>query len=88
MPQKEKILLVEDNKTLAKLLAKKTEDSLSVEVDIAYSMEEAKNFISNTEKPYFIALLDLNLPDAPDGEVVDYVLSHNIEVIVLTGNLD
>lgn len=88
MGEKEKILLVEDNKTLAKLLAKKTKNSLNVDVDTAYTMKEAKDFIENSTKPYFLALLDLNLPDAPDGEIVDYVLLKNIEVIVLTGNLD
>jgi diguanylate cyclase (GGDEF)-like protein len=84
----EKILLVEDNKALAKLLAKKTEASLGLEVDVAHSMEEATTLLRENKENYFIALLDLNLPDAPDGEIVDYVLSQNILVIVLTGNID
>lgn len=84
---REKILLVEDNKALAKLLAKKTESSLGMQVDVAHSMEEAKAFLKHSSD-YFIALLDLNLPDAPDGEIVDYVLELGILVIVLTGNID
>jgi len=84
----EKILLVEDNKALAKLLAKKSEASLGLEVDVAHSMEEAVELLRKNKNDYFIALLDLNLPDAPDGEIVDYVLSQNILVIVLTGNID
>lgn len=83
----ERILLVEDNKTLAKLLAKKMENSIGVSVDVAYSMQEAQAFILGGRN-YFLALLDLNLPDAPDGEIVDYVLSKDILVIVLTGNID
>lgn len=31
--------------------------------------------------------MDLNLPDAPNGEVVDFVLSQNILSIVLTGDM-
>ncbi|MCK9257927.1 MAG: response regulator, partial [Sulfurospirillaceae bacterium] len=88
MSKKEKILIVEDNKTLAKLLAKKTEMSLELEVDVAYTMQEAKEFVVKNDSNYFMALLDLNLPDAPDGEIVDYILSKNINVIVLTGNID
>ncbi|MBN2964749.1 diguanylate cyclase [Sulfurospirillum sp. T05] len=84
---REKILLVEDNKALAKLLAKKTESSLGMQVDVAHSMEEAKVFLKHAND-YFIALLDLNLPDAPDGEIVDYVLELGMLVIVLTGNID
>jgi diguanylate cyclase (GGDEF)-like protein len=84
---REKILLVEDNRALAKLLAKKTENSLGMQVDVAHSMEEAKTLLEESDA-YFIALLDLNLPDAPDGEIVDYVLSLGVLVIVLTGNID
>ena len=82
----EKILIVEDNKTLAKLIAKKIKETLDFEVDVAYSLKEAKLFIKAYK--YFITLLDLNLPDAPNGEVVDYALSKDQHVIVLSGNID
>lgn len=83
----ERVLLVEDNKTLAKLLAKKLESSIGIAVDVAHSMYEAQTLIANYGN-YFIGILDLNLPDAPNGEIVDYVLSKNILAIVLTGNID
>jgi len=82
----ERILIVEDNKTLAKLIAKKISDALNFEVDTAYSLHEAKLFLRMHK--YFVTLLDINLPDAPNGEVVDYVLSHNNHAIVLSGNID
>lgn len=82
----DRILIVEDNKTLAKLIAKKVETSLDIKVDIAYTQLEAKLFIKRYT--YFISLLDLNLPDAPNGEIVDFVLSKNIPVIVLSANID
>lgn len=82
----EKILVVEDNKTLAKLIAKKITHELNMDVDVAYNMAEAKLFIKTYK--YFLVLADLNLPDAPDGEVVDYALSKNSRVIVLSGSVD
>ena len=82
----ERILIVEDNKTLAKLIAKKIHEELKFEVDIAYSIHEAKLFLRIHQ--YFITLLDINLPDAPNGEVVDYVLKTGNQVIVLSGNID
>ncbi|MDO5045874.1 GGDEF domain-containing response regulator [Campylobacter sp.] len=85
--EKSRILIVEDNKSLAKLIAKKMEDNVDLGVDIAYSLEEAKGFLKNVND-YFIALLDLNLPDAPNGEVVDYVISKGLPSIVLTGSVD
>jgi len=81
-----RILIVEDNKTLAKLIAKKISDSLEYEVDVAYSMQEAKLFLSKYS--YFISLLDMNLPDAPNGEIVDFALSKKQHVIVLSANID
>ena len=82
----EKILIVEDNKTLANLIAKKIKETLKFEVDIAYTLQEAKLFIKAYK--YFITLLDLNLPDAPNGEIVDYALSKDQHVIVLSGSID
>ena len=82
----ERILIVEDNKTLAKLISKKIEHALEMKVDVAYTMAEAKLFLARYK--YFITLLDINLPDAPDGEVVDYALSKKNHVIVLSANID
>ena len=84
---KEKILIVEDNKALSKLIAKKMETHLHFDVDVAHSLAEAKAFIKK-EDNYFIALLDLNLPDAPDGEVVDFMIGKKVPSIVLTGSID
>ncbi|MDD3462353.1 MAG: diguanylate cyclase [Sulfurospirillaceae bacterium] len=83
----EKILIVEDNKALSKLLAKKMESNLIFNVDIAHSLNEAVEFI-DAGNEYFLALLDLNLPDAPNGEVVDYMIEHKVPSIVLTGSMD
>jgi len=82
----ERILIVEDNKTLAKLISKKIESELKFQVDIAYDLSEAKLFLHKYK--YFVALLDINLPDAPDGEVVDYTLSRDQRAIVLSANID
>jgi 3-deoxy-d-manno-octulosonic-acid transferase len=82
-----KILIVEDNKALAKLIAKKMEDNTDMYVDVAHSLAEAKNLLQDAEE-YFIALLDLNLPDAPNGEIVDFVASKGLPIIVLTGSMD
>jgi len=82
----DKILIVEDNKTLAKLIAKKIQSELDFEVDLAYSLKEAKLFLRMYK--YFLVLTDLNLPDAPNGEIVDYTLGKDNKVIVLSGNID
>lgn len=82
----DRILVVEDNKTLAKLIAKKISLELNFEVDVAYNLSEAKLFLKRYK--YFLTLLDINLPDAPNGEIVDYAIEKKNRVIVLSGNID
>lgn len=84
---KERILVVEDNKGLAKLIARKMEKEIDVEVVLAHTMADAKSAIEQNNN-FFLALLELNLPDAPDGQIVDFILDQNILSIVLTGNMD
>ncbi|OCX42544.1 diguanylate cyclase response regulator [Campylobacter ornithocola] len=81
----EKILIIDDNKMLTKLLAKKVENTLGLKVDVAFDMNSAKELVKND---YFMAFVDLCLPDAPNGEVVDVILEKNIPAIVLTGSSD
>ena len=82
----ERILIIEDNKTLANLMAKKVQQELGWEVDLAYKLSEAKLFLHRYE--HFVVLTDLNLPDAPNGEVIEYLLEKNKKVIILSGNID
>jgi len=82
----ERILLVDDSKTLAKLISLKVKSELNVEIDVAYSLSEAELFTKKYN--YTLAILDLNLPDAPGGEIVDAMIKKNIPSIVLTGSVD
>lgn len=82
----ERILLVEDNKTLAKLMSMKIQSELSLDIDVAYSMSEAE--LLTKKHKYTLSILDLNLPDAPNGEIVDVMLQKKIPSIVLTGSID
>lgn len=84
---KDRVLIVEDNRALAKLIAKKMENNIEMSIDVAHTLAEASEFLKFPEK-YFITLLDLNLPDAPNGEIVDFVISKGLPVIVLTGSID
>lgn len=84
--QKDRILVIDDNKTLAKLIARKMQSSVDLDVDVAFDYAQTVDLMEENE--YFLVLADLNLPDAPNGEVVDYVISKKTLVIVLTGSTD
>ena len=78
-----RVLVVDDNKTLTKLIGRKIQAAFNCELDLAFSLEEAKVLMDTNS--YFISILDLCLPDAPYGEVVDFALEKGILSIVLTG---
>lgn len=84
--QSERILLVDDNKTLSKLIMLKVKNELGLDIDIAYSLAEAELF--TLKYSYTLSIIDLNLPDAPHGEIVDAMLKKQIPSIVLTGSVD
>lgn len=83
----EKILIIDDNKMLTKLLAKKISSALHFEVDTAFSFAEAIALFEQGNK-YFLCFADLCLPDAGNGEIVDYTLEIGLPTIILTASND
>jgi diguanylate cyclase (GGDEF)-like protein len=80
----EKILIVEDSKFFLNILQKQISLELGFDCVSAGSLKEASHVLETRADKFLFAVLDLNLPDAPKGEIVDYVVSKNVPVIVLT----
>jgi len=83
-----KILVVEDSYTVTRALRRIIELESSFLGVYAATYKEAVERVAEDRDEIFVALVDLNLPDATNGEVVDYLLSLGVPTIVLTGNLD
>jgi len=79
------VLIVEDSKVMSAMISRRIRNDLRFERDVAATFKEAKEFIDTDPSKYFVAIVDLHLPDAPKGEIVDYVLYKKIPVIVFTG---
>ena len=82
-----KVLVVEDNKMVGLMLSKRLEGA-GYDVDWAMTLKDARDLLDKTDKSYFAALLDYSLPDAPNGEVIPWVVERGIPVIVFTGLVD
>ncbi|RLA77639.1 MAG: diguanylate cyclase response regulator, partial [Epsilonproteobacteria bacterium] len=80
------ILIVDDSKTICSTLSKMVLEDLGFHPVVAHSKEETKKMLVEYKGKFLVALLDLGLPDAPDGEVVDLVTPFHIPSIVLTGS--
>ena len=84
-----KYLLVEDSPIVIKIIKHISKQLSGFDYDVASTFEEAKGLIAkNGADYYFVAVVDLNLPDASDGEVVDFTIKQKIPTIVLTGTFD
>lgn len=81
----EKFVIVEDNVIQSRLLAKLIFLELGILCDIVSSMKDVQEFMSVNEGNIIGAVVDLVLPDAKNGEVVDYLLEKKVHLIVYTG---
>lgn len=80
-----KVLVVEDNRSLASMAKAMIEDIPGFEAVVTANGTEARNKAQHDPDGFSVALVDLNLPDAPNGEIVPVLQSLSIPVIVLTG---
>ncbi|SFV51825.1 PUTATIVE TWO-COMPONENT SENSOR [hydrothermal vent metagenome] len=77
-----KILIVEDSKTISRVLQTKLEE-FGYDLDLAYTLKEARVFLETNE--YMAVLLDIHLPDGEGYELVDNINSTaTTKIIVLT----
>ncbi|WP_428559163.1 MAG: GGDEF domain-containing response regulator [Solidesulfovibrio sp. DCME] len=86
-PLPRRVLLVEDSTLFGRLLKGKLEQELGVETVWLKTFGECLERLDSGDTAFDAALLDLTLPDAPHGEIIDLVLSHGIPGIVFTGNV-
>lgn len=84
--KKKKLLIVDDSTTILKAAQSLIGDTFMYETVFASTYAEARQKI--LEDKFFAAILDLELPDAKSGEVVDFAIAHHIHTIVLTGTFN
>ena len=79
------ILVVEDQDSISQYTTALIKDRWNCEVLQANSFQSAEEIIKSTHPLIQVAICDLNLPDAPHGEIVDLMSNYNIATIALTG---
>lgn len=79
------ILIIEDQLSIAMLLQSKLSECTNHTILLLQSLQEVKEVISSDEVEILVAMCDLNLPDAPDGEAVKVLKDQNVTTVVLTG---
>ena len=83
----QQILLVEDSMMFGRMVKKRLEKVFAVPVIWAQSMAATEEILKAENGNFSVALLDLNLPDAPHGQVIDKVIDQGISTLVFTTNM-
>lgn len=83
-----KILLVDDDKIITKLVSLSLQKKLGAVCEPAHSFTAGKALIDSNAKDYDLAIIDYNLPDAREGEMIDYAIAKGVPTLVLTASYD
>ncbi len=81
------LLVVEDSRLFGKTLRQRFESDLHLDVTLATTYAEATHILDSSPPDYFVAVLDLDLPDASGSKIVELVQSHQIPAIVYTAGV-
>lgn len=82
------ILLVEDSNMFGRLAKAKIEKVFDIPVFWTKTLAETEKLLAMAKGNFSMALLDFNLPDAPNGEVIDRVVAEGITTFVFTAELN
>ncbi len=80
-----RLLLIEDSRMFATALKYGLELTHGINITHCASLEAAKAEVAAASEPGFsLSVLDLNLPDAPNCEALDFILANRMPAIVFT----
>jgi diguanylate cyclase (GGDEF)-like protein len=82
------VLIIDDSISVCNTLKNLIENDIDINIYIAKSMKESAQLILKEKGKFDIILADLGLPDAPNGEVIDFISKFTIPIVVLTGTDD
>ncbi|MFT5836142.1 MAG: diguanylate cyclase (GGDEF)-like protein [Sulfurimonas sp.] len=83
-----KVLVVDDSSLILSMLKIEIAKYARIEPYYAKTYKEAFHLLREHKGKFHAALLDLNLPDVPSGEIVKLANSHGIPSVILTSKVD
>ncbi|HML53732.1 MAG TPA: response regulator [Solidesulfovibrio magneticus] len=80
------VLVVEDSRVQAKIISQHIADRTPFPTIVAHSFAEAEAAMTEQRDAIFVAILDRNLPDDPEGRIVPLAKSLRIPSVVMTAS--
>ncbi|QLA16985.1 response regulator [Desulfolutivibrio sulfoxidireducens] len=88
MPHATKVLVVEDSRVQARIMSDHIRAVTPYETLITATLAETAQVMEQSRDDIFVAVLDLNLPDDPGGEIVALANRHAVPAVVMTSSFD
>jgi PleD family two-component response regulator len=85
--QGNRIIIAEDSNVFASMISQRMKELLEIEVEICRDFEELQMANERSDEPIKLAVSNVNLPGAENGEALNYLVDVGIPTIVFTGTL-
>lgn len=82
-----RIILAEDSNMFTSMIRSALKEMLGLDVEVCRNFEELQLLYEKTSEPITLAISNINLPGAENGEALDYLVDLSVPVIVFTGTM-
>jgi len=80
-----RIILAEDSNVFTSMISVKLKELFGIDVEICRTFEDLQIANDGSDEPITLAISNINLPGAENGEALQYLVDLNIPTIVFTG---
>lgn len=80
-----RILLAEDSNVFTSMIGTRLKELFGIEVEVCRNFEELQLAYDRSTEPVTLAISNINLPGAENGEALEYLIDLSIPTIVFTG---
>ncbi|CAN7329776.1 response regulator [Neorhizobium sp. LjRoot104] len=80
-----RILLAEDSNVFTSMIGTRLKELFGIEVEICRNFEDLQFAYDRSAEPVMLAISNINLPGAENGEALEYLVDLSIPTIVFTG---
>jgi PleD family two-component response regulator len=80
-----RIILAEDSNVFTSMIRARLKELFHLEIEICRNFEELQLAYDKTSEPIRLAISNINLPGAENGEALEYLVDLSIPTIVFTG---
>ncbi len=83
-----RVLVAQQEQAVRDVLVERVHESLGVQADAVNTASAVRKLVQGNTDEFILAVVDTRLPDAPNGEVLEILTSHQIPTIALSSQIN